>query len=133
MALQIGNAGFERLEILGLEILLLHAAVHFKRADRRHQNHAIGRDAGLAALDVDELLAAEVSAEPSLGYHVIGKLERRRRRQDRVTAMRDIGERTAMDESRGAFEGLNQIGRERLLQKHRHGAMRLEVAGAESP
>ena len=73
VALQIGHPGFERLEVLRLEIFLFDATVHFQRADRRHQNHAIGRNAGLAAFDVHEFLAAEIGAEAGLGHHVIGE------------------------------------------------------------
>ena len=91
---------------------------------------AIRRDAGLAAFDVDELLAAEIGAEAGFGHHVIGELERRRGRQHRIAAVRDIGERSAVDEGRRAFERLHQIWRERLFEQRGHGAVRLEVAGA---
>src|SRR5262245_63072295 len=42
--------------------------------------------------------------------------------------MRNVGERTAMDESGRAFERLHQVGRQRLLEQHGHRTMRLEVA-----
>ncbi len=37
----------------------------------------IGREASVAALDVDELLGAEVGAEAGLGDDVVGQAERR--------------------------------------------------------
>jgi hypothetical protein len=37
--------------------------VHLERADGRDQHRAVGREPGLAALDVEKLLAAEVGAE----------------------------------------------------------------------
>ena len=45
--------------------------------------------------------------------------------------MRDVGERPAMDEGRRAFQRLHQVRRDRVLEQRRHGAMRLEVAGAD--
>ena len=108
---EIGHAGFERLEVLLLEVLLLDAAVHLERADGGDQHRAVGREPGLAALDVEELLAAEIGAEARLGHHVVAELERGRGRQHRVAAVRDVGERAAMDEGGRAFERLHQIGR----------------------
>src|SRR5207247_10934204 len=70
VALEIGHAGFQRLQILGLEVLLLDPAMHFQRAGSRDQHHAIRLDPGLAAFDVDELLAAEAGAEAGFGAAV---------------------------------------------------------------
>ena len=70
---EVGHAGFERLEVLGLEVFLLDAAVHLERADGRDQHGAVGREPGLAALDVEEFLAAEIGAEAGLGHHVVGR------------------------------------------------------------
>ena len=81
---------------------------------------AVGRQPGLAALDVEELLAAEVGAEAGFRHHVVGELERGRGRQHRVAAVRDVGERAAVDEGRRAFQRLHQVGRQRLLEQHRH-------------
>ena len=43
VALQIGHAGGERLEVFLLEVVLLDAAMHLERADGGDQHHAIGR------------------------------------------------------------------------------------------
>ena len=88
-------------------------------------------EAGLAALDVEEFLGAEIGAEAGFGHDIVGELERGRRRDHRVAAMRDIGERAAVDEGRRAFQRLHQIRRDRFLQQRRHRAVRLEVLGAD--
>ena len=92
-----------------LEVFLLDAAVHLERADGGDQHHAVGREAGLAALDVEEFLAAEVGAEAGFRHDVVGELERGRGREHRVAAMRDVGEGAAVDEGRRAFQRLHQI------------------------
>ena len=84
----------------------------------------------LRHLDVEELLAAEIGAEAGFGHHVVGELERGRGREHRVAAMRDVGERTAVDEGRRAFQRLHQVRRQRLLEQHGHRAVRLDVARA---
>jgi hypothetical protein len=61
--LDVGDALGERLEVLLAELLHLDAAVELERADRGHQHHRRGLEARLAALDVDELLGAQVRAE----------------------------------------------------------------------
>ena len=75
---------------------------------------------GLAALDVEELLAAEVGAEAGFGHHVVGELERGGGGQHRIAAVRDVGERPAVDEGRRAFQRLHQVRRQRVLEQRGH-------------
>src|SRR6202041_1444564 len=103
MALQIAHPGFERTEILVLEVFFLDAAVHFQRANSGDEYNAIGREAGLAAFDIEKLFGAEIRAEARLGDDIVGKLERRGGGEHRVAAVGDVGERTAVNESGGAL------------------------------
>ena len=113
------------------EVVLGDAAVHLQRAHGR-DDHRRGRlQAGLAALDVEELLGAEVGAEAGLGHHVVGELQRRRRRQHRVAAVGDVGERAAVHEGRVVLERLHQVRLHRVPEQHRHRAVGLEVAGVD--
>ena len=130
MALQIRHAGGERLQVFLLEVVFLDAAVHLERADSGDEHHAVRREPGLAALDVEEFLGAEIGAEAGFGHHIIGELERGGGGEHRVAAMRDIGEGAAVDEGGRAFQRLHQIGRERVLQQRGHRPLRLEFAGA---
>ena len=41
-----------------------------------HDDHGVGPQTGLPALDVDEFLGTEIRAEAGLGHHIIGELER---------------------------------------------------------
>ena len=129
VALQVGHAGFQRLEVFLLEVGLLHPTMHLERTDGGDQHHAVGRQTRLATLDVEEFLAAEIGAEAGFGDDVVGELERGGGRRHRVAAMRDVGERPAMDEGRRAFQRLHQVRRDRLLEQRRHGAVRLEILG----
>ena len=58
------------------ELGLGHAAVHLHRPDRGHEHHAVGREARLAALDVHELLGAQVGPEACFRHHVVCELQR---------------------------------------------------------
>ena len=86
------------------------------------------REPGFAAFDVEEFLGAEIGAEARLGHHVVGELERGLGGDHRIAAMRDIGERAAMDEGRVVLERLHQVRRERVLEQRRHRAGGREVA-----
>ena len=117
------------------------------RADRRHFHAAVklqsahGRDddrrgrtqARLAAFDVDEFLRAQICAEARLRHDVVAKLERRARCDHRVAAVRDIGERSAVNESRIVLKRLHEVRGKRLLQEHRHGALRVQIARPYRP
>jgi hypothetical protein len=83
-------------------------------------NDAVRRESGLAALDVQELLRAEISPEPGHGDHYVGACQRRARGDDAGAAMRDVGEGAAMDEGWRAFQRLHEVGIQRVAQKHRH-------------
>src|ERR687887_247490 len=48
--------------------------------------------------NIDKLFSTEIGAKTGLRHHVVGELERRSGSDDRVTAMGDIGEGTAMDD-----------------------------------
>ena len=88
----------------------------------------VGLEPRLAAFDVEEFLGAEIGAEARLGDHVVGELERGLGGDHRVAAMRDIGERTAMDEGRVVLERLHQVRRERILEQRRHRAGGRQIA-----
>ena len=125
---EVRDAGLERLQVFLAEIRHLDAAVVLDRAHRRDDHRRVRLEARLAALDVHELLGAEVGAEAAFGDDVVGELERRLGRHDRVAAVRDVRERAAVDEGRVVLERLHQVRRERVLQERRHRAMRLDVA-----
>ncbi len=128
MALEIGEALLQRLEIFLLEIVLGDTAMHLQRADGGDQDGAVRLQSGFAAFDVEELLGAEIGAEARLGDDVVGELERGLGGDHRVAAVRDIGEGAAMDEGRIVLERLHQVRRERVLEQRRHGARRGELA-----
>ena len=63
---QVRQTRLQRLEVLVVEIGLRHAAVVLQRAHRGHDDHRVGIEARKAALDVEELLRAQVGAEAGL-------------------------------------------------------------------
>ena len=130
MTEQVGHTGLEGLEILGVEIGLGHTAVVLEGAGGSDHHDGARANPGHAALDVEELLGSEVRAEACLGNGNIAEAHGHPRGHDGVAAMRDVGERTAVHERRRVFERLHEIGLERVLQQSRHGALGLELAGA---
>ena len=89
---------------------------------------AVGPETRLAADDVHEFFAAQVGAEPCLGHHVIRQFQRTTRSNDRVGAVSDVGKGAAVDKSGRVFNGLNQVGPDRVLEQSRHGTVDIEVA-----
>ena len=110
-----------------------HAPVVLERPRRRHQHDAIGPESGVAALDIEELLGAEVESEPRLGDADLAELERQLRRDDGVAPVGDVGERPAVDHRRRALERLDQVGMDGVTQERRHRAGDLEILGEHRP
>jgi hypothetical protein len=105
--------------------------MHLERPNGGDHHGAIGLKARFPALDVEELLGAEIGAEARFRHHIVGELERRFGRDHRVAAMRDIGEGPAMNEGRVVLERLHQIRRERVLEQGRHGPGGGQILGGD--
>ena len=131
MAGEVDHAAAHRCHILLAEGGFGHAAMHFQRPNGGDDDHRIRGEAGDAAFDVDEFLGAEIGTETGLGDHHIAQMQAEFGGHDGVAAMGDIGEGAAMHQSRGAGEGLHQIGREGIAQQGGHGALGLEVLGGD--
>ena len=112
---EVGAALLHRLDILGAEVFLRDAAIHLQGAHGGDDDRGSRLQARLAALDVEELLGAQVGAEAGFGDDIVGELQRRRGGDHRVAAMRDVGERAAMDEGRVVLQRLHQVRLHRVL------------------
>ena len=74
-----------------------------------------------------KFLGAEIGAETGFGYHIVAELQRGPRRNHRIAAMRDIGERAAMNQRRIVFQRLHQIRRQRVFEQRGHRAGGFDV------
>ena len=70
---RLGRPASSACRFSSLSCVLRHAAVVLERADRGHHDHGVGLQAGQAALDVQELLRAQVGAEAGLGDGVVAQ------------------------------------------------------------
>ena len=128
MAEQVGHTGFERFGV-GLGIGALGGpAVMLERAHRGHQHDHVGPQAVHAALDVQELLRAQVRAEARLRHRIVGHAQRQPGRGHAVAAVRDVGKRPAVHQAGGMADGLDEVGAERVAQKRGHRARRAHLA-----
>ena len=92
---------------------------------------ASGRRPRRPALDVEELLGAHVGAEAGLGADDLVRGERDPIRDDRVVAVGDVRERSAMDERRTALEGLEEVRLQGVLEQDGHRARDAQVLGGD--
>ena len=107
------------------------APVQSQRLQRRDQDDRPGPDARRAAGDVEELLAAEVEAEPALGDDVGAGGQGHPRGDHRVGAVGDVGERPAVHQDRPPVRGLGEVGHEGVAQQGGHGRRRPDVVGGD--
>ena len=117
-------------QIFGVDLLQVGAAVILQGADGRDDHHRRRTQSRLAALDVDELLGAEIRSESRLRDHIVGELQRRRGGQHGIAAMGDVRERPAVNEGRIVLERLHQVRLQGLLEQHGHRALRVQILGA---
>ena len=70
---QIGQALFQRVQIFRVQLRLGCAAVVLQGPDGGHNHHGAGLQACQTALDVQELLRAQVCAEAGLGHGIVAQ------------------------------------------------------------
>ena len=128
---QVGEALLERCHVDLAELLLVEAAVHLERADRRDDDNSIRLEAGEAALDVEEFLGTEVGTEACFRDDVVGELQRELRRHDAVAAMGDVRERASVDEGRRALERLHEVRLDGILEEQRQSTRDIEFFRAD--
>ena len=83
------------------------------------------------ALDVHEFLGTEIGAESGFRDDVVGQFQRRRCGHYRIAAVRDVRERSAVNECGIVLERLDEVRLQCLLQEDRHGPVGLEVAAID--
>ena len=131
MALQVGNAALDRVHIGGVEVFGLDTAVVLQGAQRSHDHTGVRAQAGLAALDVDELLRPQVGTEAGLGDHVFAQFEGGLGGGDGVAAVGDVGKGAAVDDGRVVLQRLHQVGFDGVFEQGGHGAMGVQVTGTD--
>jgi hypothetical protein len=109
----------------------LGAAVDLEGAEGGDEDEGTGPDAGGAALDVEEFLAAEVEAEAGLGDGVVAGGEPEARRQDGAAPVGDVAEGAGVDQGRAALGRLHQVGEEGVAEERGHGGGGAHVAGGD--
>ncbi len=92
---------------------------------------ALGRRPAQTALDVQELLCAQVGGEAGLRDGVVAQLQSDLGGDHGVAAVSDVGEGAAVDEGRGTLQGLDQVGLQSVLQQGGHGALGFQVMGGD--
>ena len=83
--------------------------MHLQSTDSSYNNHCRRLQTSKAAFYIQEFLSTKVSTEACLSYHYICKFKSEFSCHDGVTAMGNIGERTAVNKSWCPFKSLYQI------------------------
>ena len=109
VVLEMRQAALERREIADAERALVGAALHLERAHRRDEHRGFRVQPADAALDVEELLRAEIGAEARFGDDDVAEREAGARGEDAVAAVRDVAERPGVQDRGAAFERLHEV------------------------
>ncbi len=110
---------------VGKAVLERAVAVVLERPHGRDDNGGLGLEAADAALDVEELLGAQVGAEAGLGDDVVGQLEGHLGGEEGVAAVGDVGEGAAVDEGGRVLERLHDVRLDGVAEEDDHGRVRL--------
>ena len=112
---EMRQSALEGAEVFLIEHGLGQSALHLERPHRGHQHRRFGIESAGATLNVEELLGAEVGAEARFGDHDVGQREAGARSHQAVAAVRDVAERTGVQNGRTAFERLHQVRAQRVF------------------
>ncbi len=115
---QIGFQQFFGQGLTGNDAIV--SAVGLEGASRDDENRRVGSQTAVTALDIEELLRADVSTETRLGKQIIATLDTDQIGEDAAVAVRDIGKRTSMDQRRCIFQCLQQVRPQRIFHQDSH-------------
>jgi hypothetical protein len=131
VGLEVVEPAAERRDVFLADVRQRHAAVVLERPRRRHDQRRVGPEPRRAALDVEELLGAEICREAGLGQADVAELQRHAGRDDGIAAVGDIGEGTAVHEGRRALQRLDEVRMDGVAEQRGHGARDLELVGQD--
>ena len=106
---EVPVTSFHSCNVWLFDIFLSHATVHLQCLESNNENGKVWLQTSLAALDVVEFLSTEVSTESSLCDSIVAIFEGSCSSHDRVAAMGNVSERSAVNEGRSALGSLNQV------------------------
>lgn len=98
MADEVGCTGLDGFEVGLAQVGLCHAAVALEGTHGGHQHAGRGSDTGVAALDIQKLLCAQIGTETGLSDGIVGQRKAQLGSQHAVAAVGDVGKGTAVDD-----------------------------------
>ena len=107
------------------------AAVHLQSTDGGNQNGNVGGQAGQTALDVPELLEADVGSEAGLGHVVVKQLQSQTVADNGGLADSDVGKRTGVDQHGLMLHGVAHGGVDGVTHPGGHGAGHFQILGGD--
>ena len=129
MADEVGSTSLDGFQIGLVQVGLGHAAVALEGAHGSHQHAGGGGDTGIAALDIEELLRAQICAETGLGDGVVCQREAELGGQHAVAAVGNVGKGAAVDDGGVVLQCLDEVRVQRVLQQGGHGTGSANLAG----
>ncbi len=131
MFLQISKALFQCFQIFRLEIFLIYSAVHLKRPDGGDDDDGIWFNSGKAAFDIHELFRTQVSTESGFRHRYFSHFESQLGSYDRITAVGNIGKRSAVYKSRRVFRRLYNVRFDSIFHENGHRPFYPELTGTD--
>ena len=128
MLQQVRKTSLQSLQVLLVQVCLRNAAVVLQSTNGCYDNNCVGLQACHTALDIQELLSTQVSAEACLCDGVISQVQAHLGSGYGVTAVRDICEGSAVYDSRYMLQSLYQVRLQSVLQKSCHSALCVQIA-----
>ena len=107
-----------RFHIFILQILICYIAVLLQGTNGCYNYHCIWLQPTEATLDIQELFSSKISTKACLCHRIIRKLQTCSCRKNGITAMSDIGKRTAVNQYRIMFQCLYHIRFDGILHNH---------------
>ena len=96
-----------------------------------HQHAGRGSDTGVAALDIQKLLCAQISTKACFSDGIVGQRKAQLGSQHAVAAVGDVGKGTAVDDGGVVFQRLYKVRVQRVLQQGGHGTGSTDLTGSD--
>ena len=132
MRIEVAQALLQSFNIGFADIGQRHKTMPLERLGGSDKHNGRRREAGGAALDVDEFFCAQITAEAGLRDGPVTQGHGSLRGNDRVAAVSDVGKGAAVNKGKIAFERLHEVGLHGFKKQRHESARSAQFFAGES-
>ena len=131
MAFKVSKTCTNCFYIFFCQCILSYASIHLKSTKGCNNDYCIWRSWQVWSLNVQEFLGSKICPKSCFSHRIISQVQRCASRQNRVTAVSDIGKWSTMNKGWCPVNSLYQIWLNRIFQDQSQGTFDFKITNID--